>query len=125
MEGRPYGWARPVWAAGFLWLMAVASRGQAPAGNQNADRLRLVAAEQNTQPTLRIVLPGRDPADSTIEVIFPEHVTARKKGATEAEHLYMPTTDHGAAPAWRQAGQSLEYEKELPGGVRFLARATM
>jgi hypothetical protein len=63
--------------------------------------------------------------DRSIGVFFPEHVTARKKNQTVPEHLYLPRPDSEERPAWRQSGQSLEYEKELPGGVHFLARALM
>lgn len=93
---------------------------------QNADGLRLVVADENTQPTLRIILPGRPDADRAIEVIFPEHVTARKHGSTESEHLYLFRPGHqGEAPAWRQIGQSLQYEKQLPGSIDMLAKATL
>ena len=31
----------------------------------------------------------------------------------------------GAAPHWRSSGSSIEYDRELPHGVRMLARATL
>ena len=78
------------------------------------------------QPLLRIVLPGHTPADRSIEVLFPEHVTAVRRGSTEAQQLDLfrpaPQADR---PQWRQRGLSLEYERELPGGIRLLARATL
>ena len=55
----------------------------------NQEGLRLLVAPENTQPTLRIVLPGHPKTDQDIEVVFPEHVTVRKHGSTEAEHIYM------------------------------------
>jgi hypothetical protein len=46
-------------------------------------------AEENTQPTLRIVLPGHPTSDRAIEIIFPEHVTVRQRGSTDANPLYL------------------------------------
>jgi hypothetical protein len=81
----------------------------------------------NTDPVLRVVLPGHPDTDTAIEVIFPEHVTAKKAGAAEAEHLYLyrPGKQQGDRPDWHLAGHSLQYERDLKEGVRFLARATL
>src|SRR5215470_8709795 len=81
---------------------------------RNSQGLTLVVAEQNTQPTLRIVLPGQPLSDLSIEVIFPEHITARKAGSANVDHLYLFRPGmQGERPAWRRVGQSLQYEKEL------------
>jgi hypothetical protein len=102
------------------------SGGQIPPGVQNAQGLRLLVDEQNTQPTLRIVLPGHPDADRTIEVLLPEHVTLRKSGEAEGKHFYLfqPGTA-GQPPIWEQDGQSLQYERDFQGGVHLLARATL
>jgi hypothetical protein len=100
--------------------------GQMPPPIQNADGLRLLVAPENTQPTLRIVLPDRPDTDSAIEVIFPEHVTANKQGSSESEHLYLfRPGSQGEPPVWRQVGQSLQYEREFKDGIHMLARATL
>jgi hypothetical protein len=100
-------------------------RGQTPSV-QNKDGLRLLVASENTQPTLRIVLPGHPDTDNAIEVLFPEHVTVNKKSGGESEHLYLfRPGQQGEAPAWRRVGQSLQYERDLPGDVHMLARATL
>jgi hypothetical protein len=100
-------------------------RGQTPSV-QNKDGLRLLVASENTQPTLRIVLPGHPDTDNAIEVLFPEHVTVNKKSGGESEHLYLfQPGQQGEAPAWRRVGQSLQYERDLPGDVHMLARATL
>jgi hypothetical protein len=97
-----------------------------PPAIRNPNGLRLLVAPENTQPTLRILLPGSPESDSAIEVIFPEHVTARRKGVSEAEQLYLfRPGQRGNPPAWRQIGQSLEYESDFTAGVHFLARATL
>ena len=88
--------------------------------------LRLMVVGENSQPTLRIVLPGSAESDRTIEVIFPEHVTARRQGREDSEQLYLfRPGSRGERPKWRQVGQSLEYEMDLAGAVELLARATL
>ena len=88
--------------------------------------LRLLVAEENTLPTLRILLPGEPASTRGIEVVFPEHVTGRAHAKTEPEHLYLwRPGQRGNRPAWRRAGQSLEYEMDLENHVHMLARATL
>lgn len=95
-------------------------------GVRNSAGMQLKVAEQNTQPTLRIVLPGYPPSDRAIEVIFPEHVTVRQRGSADGKQLYMwQPGQFGERPAWRQSERSLEYEKDLPGPIHMLARATL
>jgi hypothetical protein len=97
-----------------------------PPAIQNAEGLRLFVAPENRQPTLRIVLPGGADTDRAIEVIFPEHVTAKKAGSSESEHLYLFRPGQGGEPPeWRHVGQSLQYERDLKDGIHFLARATL
>jgi hypothetical protein len=92
----------------------------------NAMGLRLVIDNENSQPTLRIVLPGRAESDRTIEILFPEHVTVRRHGRADSEQLYLfRPGPRGERPTWRQRGQSLEYEMDLAGAVQLLARATL
>src|SRR5213593_365210 len=77
--------------AGFAslstWIAPLAA--QQPGSIQNADGLRLLVAEENARPTLRIVLPRHPESDRSIEVVFPEHVTVRKHGSPSSEHLYL------------------------------------
>ncbi len=104
----------------------LATHAQTPSGVQNASGMRLVVASDNTCATLHIILPGHPDSDRTIEVLFPEHVTVRKEGETEAKHLYLFRPGlHGDPPGWQQVGQSLEYEKDFEGGLHMLARATL
>src|SRR5437660_3552552 len=101
-----------------------AGRTQAPPAVQNASGIRLVVADENSYPTLRVVLPGHPDSDKTIEVIFPEHVTVRHVGDTEGKHLFLfQPGQHGDRPAWRQVGRSLQYEKDFAGGLHMLATA--
>jgi hypothetical protein len=93
---------------------------------RNSVGVQLKVAEENTQPTLRIVLPGHPPSDRAIEVIFPEHVTVRRRGSADGKQLYMfQPGQSGERPLWRQLERSLEYERNLPGPIHMLARATL
>jgi len=93
---------------------------------RNGTGMQLMVASYNTQPTLRIVLPERPAADRSIEVIFPEHVTVRKRANSEANQLYMWQPGQvGERPLWHRSERSLEYERSLAGGVHLLARATL
>ena len=116
-----------------LWLAALASvcaqtlpvSGQDLAV-QNTDGLRLLVVAENASPTLRIVLPGHATSDRAIEVLFPEHVTAVRHGRTAADQLYMFGREApGERPTWRTIGPAIEYERNLPGPVHLLARATI
>jgi len=110
--------------AGFC--AGIATYAQTPSGVQNASGMRLVVASENTDPTLRIILPGHPDSDRAIEVIFPEHVTVRKHGETEGKHLFLfQPGQQGDRPAWRRFGPSLQYEKDFQGGLHMLARATL
>src|SRR5258705_4096883 len=84
-----------------------AGRTQALPAVQNASGMRLVVADENSYPTLRVVLPGHPDSDKTIEVIFPEHVTVRHVGDTEGKHLFLfQPGQHGDRPASGQLGRS-------------------
>ena len=96
---------------------------------KNNAGLRMLVETDDTQPVLRIVLPGHPLTDRTIQVVFPEHVTVRKSGSNDAnavEHIYMWREGHqGEPPVWRRDGQSLEYEMNFDDGIRMIARATL
>jgi len=92
---------------------------------ENPSGLRLLIADRNN-PVLAVILPGYPDSDRSIEVIFPEHVTLRRHGSSEAEHLYLfDARNQTTKPAWRQTSDSVEYELDLGGGVHFLARASL
>ena len=86
-----------------------------PSGSvRNSVGMQLRVAEENTQPTLRIVLPGHPTSDRAIEVIFPEHVTVRPRGSTDANHLYLwQPGQYGERPPWRRSERALAYERNL------------
>jgi len=94
-------------------------------GVRNAKGVRLVVAEEDTQPALHVVLPDDSKGDA-IKVLLPEHVTVRRRSNSEGEHLYLFRPGmNGKRPAWRQAGQAIEYERDLKENIHMLARATL
>ena len=106
-------------------LSSALARAQSTLAVRNAGGMRLLVADENAEPTLRIVLPGHPDTDHAITVIFPEHVSAKRKGGAEVEHFYLfrPGQD-SERPAWRRLGQSIEYERDFKS-VHMLARATL
>jgi hypothetical protein len=107
-----------------LWAVCGQAQGLPPIRNSRG--LSLLVADENVQPTLRVVLPGSADTDGAIEVIFPEHVSARMHGSTEAEHLYLFRPGRqGEHPSWREVKHSLEYERDFQKQIHFLARATL
>lgn len=122
---------RPTRFALELWLAVVAAvclqrpvRGQDLAV-PNPDGLLVLVVGDGANPALRIVLPGRPTSDGAIEVLFPEHVTAVRHGRTTAEQLYVFGRKTRGQPVWRTTGAVVEYERDLPGPVHLLARATV
>jgi hypothetical protein len=115
-----------------VWLLSVAMLGwtlvvgaQTLPEVRNALGVRMAVAEEDSQPVLHVVLP--DEANwEAIKVLFPEHVTVKKVGASDGEHLYLfePGTDR-KRPGWRQVGQSIEYQREFKPGIWMVARATL
>lgn len=94
-------------------------------GLRNKAGVQLLVADRDV-PKLRIVLPGQSTTDAAIEVLFPEHVTAMKSGAGAARQLYLSSSSRNLdVPHWQQVQNSIEYERDLPGDVHFLARATL
>jgi hypothetical protein len=98
-----------------------------PTPVQNVDGLRVMVAAENTQPSvLRIVLSGHPDNDPAINVIFPEHKTAKRQGACEPEHFYLfRQGQQSVRPAWKADESSFQYETDLTNGIHMLARATV
>ena len=125
---QPSGFVAALCFAGFSFVSAKTEwpGAEAPLTIKNDAGLQLVVARENAQPVLRIVLPGQSESNNAIEVIFPEHVTARRRGSSDSVQMYMfRPGPQGKRPTWRRVGPSLEYECELPAAVRMLARATL
>jgi len=86
----------------------------------------MMVAAENTQPSLRVVLPGHPDNDSAIDVIFPEHVTAKRPGTSEPEHLYLFRLGRqGTRPAWKADEHWFQYEMDLNNSIHTLAQVTL
>src|SRR5258708_36703163 len=72
-------------------FFTLAGRTQAPPAVQNASGMHLVVADQNSYPTLRVVLPGHPHHDKTLERIFLSAVTGQQVGE-HAGNVPVPVT---------------------------------
>jgi hypothetical protein len=105
---------------------AMVAQSQSTQAMENAAGVRMLVANENADPTLRIQLPGYGEAEGAFQVIFPEHVTVRAHGKEESRHLYLWQPGRGgSAPAWSAKGRALEYEVDLDSGIHMLTRATL
>jgi len=112
--------------AAVIFLSGSEMRAQDNLRVERTNGLQMVVVKENTEPALRIILPGAQPSDSSVEILFPEHVTVRKHGHSEAEHLYIfRPGDQGERPTWRCTDNSLEYERYFRDSLHMLARATL
>jgi hypothetical protein len=110
----------------LITFMSVHLSAQGLQSLQKSGGLGLFVAEENMPPTLRIILPGYSETDRSIEIIFPEHVTAIQHDSKDVKHLYIyRPASSGEIPTWRQVRESYEYERNLPGAIHLLARATL
>ena len=118
----------------FLQLLCVAAlmhlpdalKAQKSMSLANSEGLRLSVAGDDSQAALSITLPGSSSDRPEIEILFPEHVTAKKKGSVEVEHLYLFRPGRqGEGPQWKRSGNSLEYERDFPPGIHMQARAML
>jgi hypothetical protein len=113
-------------ASSLVLLLAVFSATQERPILSNSNGLQVLAVPENSRPSIRIVLPRRPISDRSIEVLFPEHVTAVGPGNSSGEQLYLFSPGvQSDATAWRVAGQSLEYERDLRGGIHLKATAIL
>ena len=107
-------------------VATTSAQSQPPATLRNQRGLQLLAATDAGQPRLRVVLPGQETSDRSIEVLVPEHVTAVRNGAATAEQLFLPRPGSPPErPVWRASGNSLEYTLKLSGDVDMTASAML
>jgi len=106
--------------------LPIAIFAQEPMSLSNSEGLRLSISETDVQPALTIALPDESSNRPEILVLFPEHVTAKKKGNTDAEHLYLFRPGlQGEKSQWKRSRDALEYERDFSVGIHMLARATL
>jgi len=119
---------RALWLFSLLATLCVgfSVHAQVVLAVQNTSGMRLIVADENSYPTLRVLLPGHPDSDRTIEVIFPEHVTIRQVGQSEGKHLFLfQPGQHADRPAWQKVGNSLQYHMDFACGLHMQATASL
>src|ERR1700738_600679 len=100
-----------------IMQLPIAIFAQEPMSLTNSEGLRLSISETDTQPALTIALPGEPSNQPAIRVLFPEHVTAKKKGNADAELLYLFRPGlQGEEPRWKRSRDSFGYERDFSAG---------
>jgi hypothetical protein len=92
----------------------------------NASGLTSRVANEHADPGLWLSVPDEASGQDAVLVLLPEHVTVRRRGASEAEHLYLwRPGQSGSRPNWSQVRNALQYETEFSPGIHFLARVSL
>ncbi len=92
----------------------------------NASGLTIRVAKEHADPSLWLSVPGEVSGQDAVLVLLPEHVTVRKRGTSEAEHLYLwRPGPSGSRPNWRQVRNVLQYEAEFAPDIHFLAQLSL
>jgi hypothetical protein len=115
----------------LFWLLpgaclaaALSAQGQAREV-RNSSGLQLSADTHDHDPALILVVPSGPENERRSRILFPEHVTVRAHGQSEAKHLYIFRPGPGGeSPRWTKSGNALEYAAGF-GEIRFIARATL
>jgi hypothetical protein len=110
----------------LLLLGALVLAAQVPTpGVHNSSGLRMTVNADDNDAALGVVVPGGSVSERSFKILFPEHVTVRAHGQSEAKHLYIFRPGRrGDSPQWRKVGNALEYASEF-GEVHFVAPATV
>lgn len=112
--------------ASFAVATALDAQARPSRSIQSDSGLQLLIVSEHADPALRIVLPGRPISDRSIEVLFPEHVTAIKRGSSIAEQLYrFRAGPEGQRPIWVRTSRAMEYQRDVVPGLHFAARAIL
>jgi hypothetical protein len=92
---------------------------------RNTAGLSMTVDAENSNPALRVVVPSGLESDRNFKILFPEHLTLRAHGQSEAKHLYIFRPGlQGNAPQWKKVGSAFEYASDF-GKIHFVARATL
>lgn len=92
---------------------------------RNAAGVEMRVDAEGGDPALLVTVPDGPKDDRTFKILFPEHVTVRAHGESDARHLYIfHPGAAGETPTWRRDGNSLGYAKDF-GSMHFAARATL
>src|SRR6476660_10066969 len=92
----------------------------------NASGVTVRVATEHADPSVWLSVSDEASGQDAVLVLLPEHVTVRKRGTSEAEHLYLwRPGQSGSRPNWRQVRNMLQYEKEFAPGMHFLAQVSL
>lgn len=92
---------------------------------RNHAGVEMAVDNDRRDPALTVTVPDGPPNHRTFKILWPEHVTVRRHGAVEAEHLYIYGHDsRGLEATWMKSGNALGYSADL-GLIRFVAKATL
>jgi hypothetical protein len=92
----------------------------------NASGLTTRVANEYADPSLWLSVPYEASGQDAVLVLLPEHVTVRRRGTSEAEHLYLWRPEQsGSRPNWRKVRNVLQYETEFAPGIHFLAQVSV
>src|ERR1041385_837650 len=76
-----------------------------------ASGLEMRVAAEHSDPALWLSLPNGASGRNAVLVLFPEHVTVRRRGTTEAQQLYLWRPGvRGDDTRWARVGNALQYE---------------
>jgi len=104
---------------------SVAAKAQ-PLSVVNASGLTLQVADENADPSLWLSVGDEASGQKAVFILFPEHVTVRRHGTNEAEHLYLwQVGRNDSHPNWVHLDNALQYEREFAPGIHFLARVSI
>lgn len=92
---------------------------------QNQAGVEMTVDTKDHDPALSVTVPDGPPDDRTFKILVPEHVTVRRRGEVDAQHLYI----YGRNPAdlavtWKKFENTLEYSTDF-GQIHFVAKATL
>jgi hypothetical protein len=91
-----------------------------------ASGLTIRVANEHADPSLWLSVSEEASGQDAVLVILPEHVTVRRRGTNEAEHLYLwQPGQSGSRPHWTQVGNALQYEAEFAPGIHFLSQVSL
>jgi len=83
-------------------------------------------ATEHSDPSLWLNVSDEPSGQDAVLVLLPEHVTVRRRGTNEAEHLYFWRPDQsGSRSSWTHVRNTLQYEKEFAPGIHFLAQVSL
>jgi len=91
-----------------------------------ASGLTIRVANEHADPSLWLGVSDETSGQDAVLVILPEHVTVRRRGTNEAEHLYLwQPGQSGSRPHWTQVRNALQYEAEFAPGLHFLSQVSL